>query len=134
MKTSEIRSPRRRRSYAHCAMLAVALAIASSAARGQDAAAGKVGFEQCAACHSVDGNNGVGPSLKGIVGRKAGSEPGFRYSHAMKSTTYNWDTSHLDAYLANPQEVVPGNVMPFSGVPDTKARADLIAYLQTLKS
>jgi cytochrome c len=106
---------------------------ALNAAHAQDAAAGKTVFAQCTACHSVDGSNGVGPSLQGVVGRKVGSFAGFRYSRAMKSTAYTWDAAHLDAYLANPQTAIPGNVMPFSGVADGKARADLVAYLQTLK-
>jgi cytochrome c len=110
-----------------------ALALAGTTAHAQDAAAGKTAFAQCAACHSIDGSNGAGPSLQGVVGRKAGSFPGFRYSRAMKAVAYSWDASSLDAYIANPQTAVPGNVMPFSGVADAKQRADLIAYLTTLK-
>ena len=104
-----------------------------ASAQAQDATIGKAAFAQCAACHSIDGSNGVGPSLQGVVGRKVGSFPGFRYSRAMKSAAVSWDTTHLDAYLADPQTALPGNVMPFSGVADTKARADLVAYLQTLR-
>jgi cytochrome c len=102
-------------------------------AQAQDVASGKAVFAQCAACHPIDGSNGVGPSLQGVVGRKVGSFPGFRYSRAMKSAAFSWDTTRLDAYLADPQTALPGNVMPFSGVTDTKARADVVAYLQTLK-
>jgi cytochrome c len=107
--------------------------LAAGAALAQDAAAGKTAFAQCAACHSVDGTNGLGPSLKGVVGRKAGSFPSFRYSRAMKNATISWDEKALDAYLTEPQKLVPGNLMPFSGVADAKQRADLIAYLATLK-
>ena len=107
--------------------------LALASAKAQDATAGKAVFAQCAACHSIDGSNGVGPSLQGVVGRKVGSSSGFRYSRAMKSAAFSWDTTHLDAYLADPQTALPGNVMPFSGVADTKARADLVAYLQTLR-
>jgi cytochrome c len=114
--------------FAACAAVA-----ALAPARAQDAAAGKAVFTQCAACHSIDGSNGAGPTLQGVVGRKAGSFAGFRYSRAMKNAGYAWDTAHLDAYLANPQQALPGNVMPFSGVADAKARADLVAYLATLK-
>ena len=113
--------------------IAVVVAGAPGLAQAQDATAGKAVFAQCTACHSVDGSNGVGPSVQGIVGRKAGSLAGFRYSRAMKNTAYAWDAAHLDAYLANPQAAIAGNVMPFSGVTDAKARADLIAYLATLK-
>jgi cytochrome c len=112
---------------------AFVLALAASTALAQDAAAGKTAFAQCTACHSVDGTNGLGPSLKGVIGRKAGSFAGFRYSRAMRTSTMTWDEKSLDAYIAEPQKVVPGNLMPFSGVADAKQRADLIAYLATLK-
>jgi cytochrome c len=115
------------------AALGLTAGLANSPASAQDVASGKTVFAQCTACHSIDGNNGVGPSLQGITNRKAGSSAGFRYSRAMKSVPYNWDASHLDAFIANPQAAVPGNVMPFSGVSDSKARADLVAYLLTLK-
>jgi cytochrome c len=114
-------------------LAAVALASASLGAIAQDAAAGKAVFAQCTACHSIDGSNGVGPSLQGIDGRKAGTFAGFRFSRAMKSAGTVWNATTLDAYIADPQKAVPGNVMPFSGVPDAKQRADLIAYLKTLK-
>ncbi len=100
----------------------------------QDAAAGKSAYQQqCSVCHSVDGSNGVGPSLKGIVGSKSGEIPGFRFSRAMKGANIVWDAKTLDAYLTDPQKAVPGNQMPFSGMTDAKQRADVIAYLATLK-
>lgn len=99
----------------------------------QDANAGKAVFVQCAACHSIDGSNGTGPTLKGIEGRPAGTFAGFRYSKAIKGAKYAWDTARLDAFIANPQQALPGNVMPFSGVEDAKQRADLIGYLQTIQ-
>jgi len=114
-------------------LVASVVLLASATASAQDAAAGKAVFTQCAACHTVDAENGAGPSLKGIVGRKVGSYAGFRYSRAMKAVDYAWDSAKLDAYLADPQKAIPGNVMPFSGLPDAKQRADVIAYLQTLK-
>ncbi len=110
-----------------------AAAGAAAPAGAQDAAAGRANFAQCAACHTIDDSNGAGPSLKGVVGRKVGSYPGFHYSRAMKSTDWTWDAAKLDTYLADPQVAIPGNVMPFSGLPDAKQRADLIAYLLTLK-
>lgn len=94
---------------------------------------GKQIYAQCIACHSIDGSIGVGPSLSGVVGRKAGSAAGFRYSRAMRGSNIVWDEKSLDAFISDPQKVVPGNVMPFAGVADAKQRADLIAYLQTLK-
>jgi len=102
-------------------------------ANAQDVAAGKQVYAQCAACHSIDGSHGVGPSLQGVIGRQAGSAPGFRFSRAMKGAGYPWDAKTLDAYIANPQGAVPGNVMPYAGLPDAKQRADLIAYLASLK-
>jgi cytochrome c len=110
-----------------------ALLGAVNASPAQDAAAGKAAFAGCAACHSVDGSNGAGPSLQGVVGRKAGVLAGFRYSRAMKAAGTTWDAASLDAYIADPQKLIPGNVMPFSGMPDAKERADLVAYLGTLK-
>jgi len=109
------------------------LALAGDPASAQDVAAGKAAFAQCSACHSIDGSNGAGPSLVGITGRKAGTFPGFRFSRAMKGAGFSWDEKTLSAYLADPQQAVPGNVMPFSGVADAQQRRDLIAYLATLK-
>jgi cytochrome c len=106
--------------------------VSASEVVAQDANAGKAVFAQCTSCHSTDGSNGVGPSLQGIVGRKAGMLAGFRYSRALKASAVAWDAAALDGYIADPQKAVPGNVMPFSGIPDAKQRADLIAYLETL--
>lgn len=114
-------------------LLGTASAFMVTNTQAQDATLGKAVFAQCAACHSVDGSNGVGPTLKGVIGRKVGSANGFRYSRAMKSTPYLWDAAHMEAYLADPQTAIPGNVMPFSGIADEKSRADLSAYLETLK-
>lgn len=114
------------------ALLALA-GLPLSAAMAQDVNAGKQVYAQCIACHAVTATNGVGPGLLGIVGEKSGVTPGFRFSPAMKRAKLTWDEKTLDAYIANPQSVVPGNLMPFSGIADPKQRADLIAYLKTLK-
>jgi cytochrome c len=95
--------------------------------------AGKAAFAQCSVCHSTDGSNGVGPSLKGVIGRKAGEFAGFRFSRALKASGLVWDENSLDLYLTDPQKAVPGNVMPFAGLADPKLRAALIAYLASLK-
>ena len=108
------------------------LAFPCCNSQAQDAAAGKAVFAQCTACHAVDAKNGAGPSLKGVVGRTAGSAAGFHYSRAMMQAGFKWDASSLGAFIENPQKKIPGNVMPFSGLPDAKQRADLLAYLQTL--
>jgi cytochrome c len=103
-------------------------------AEAQDASRqGKRAIEVCLACHTVDKSNGMGPSLAGVVGRPAASIPEFRYSRAMRNAHIVWDEKTLDAYLANPQKVVPGNAMPFAGVADSNQRAAMIAYLKGLK-
>lgn len=102
---------------------------ASMPVAAQDVAAGKRAFEPCSVCHSIEGSKGTGPSLKGVVGRKAGTLAGFRYSRAMKGSGVTWDSKSLDAYLTDPQAFMAGNVMPFSGVGDAAARAAIIAYL-----
>lgn len=120
-------------------LLAAALALPLTAlpltahAAG-DPAAGKTIFARCAACHSIkDGENRVGPSLFGVVGRKAGTEPGFTYSPAMKGSGLTWTPAELESYLANPRQKLPGIKMIFAGLPAQADRDNLIAYLTTLK-
>lgn len=99
-----------------------------------DVAAGEAAFRQCASCHSVEaGKNGIGPSLHGIVGLKAGSVANYNYSPANKASGKTWDRETLYAYLENPREMIPGTKMAFGGIPDAQKRADLIAYLETLR-
>ena len=111
---------------------AVALLAAAGAARADgDAARGEKQFVECATCHTLErGVNNVGPSLNGLLGRKAGEVVDFRYSPAMKKSGITWTPQALDAFVADPQKEVPGNRMPFAGMPDAGDRADLIAYLQ----
>jgi len=90
-------------------------------------------FATCAVCHAPNQVTSTGPDLRGVVGRKSGSVPGFRYSRALKNTKFIWDEVRLDAYLAEPQVAVPGNAMPFPGLPEATERQDLIAYLKTVK-
>ena len=106
-------------------------AKAAPAALSADAAAGRAVFRKCQACHSLTpGKNGVGPSLAGIVGKKAGSASGYNYSTAMKNSNLTWDAKTLDSYLLDPQKVVPGNKMPFPGLKTDNERRTLIAYLE----
>ena len=109
------------------------LALSLASAHAQDAAAGGMAFQQCAECHSPGASDGAGPGLKGVFGRRAGSKDGFIYSPAMKKSTVVWDDSTLAAFLANPRDVVPGTTMAYAGDDDAKERADLVAYLKTLK-
>jgi cytochrome c len=88
----------------------------------------------CRTCHSVrEGENRLGPHMRGIIGRKAGSLPDYSYSSAMKGADFVWDEGNLDRFIAKPDETVPGNTMkPYGGLPSADSRAKLIAYLKTL--
>ncbi len=103
-----------------------------SAAEEGDAAAGGRAFRACAACHSLELNhNMTGPSLAGVANRKAGSLASFpRYSDAMKQSGVVWNEQTLDRYLENPAQFIPGNHMTFPGIPDAKARLDIVAFLK----
>ena len=116
------------------ALLSLA-SLSASPAFSADIGNGKGVFSRCAACHTNNkgGPNGVGPNLFGVVGRKAASKPDFSYSPALKSSRIVWTPQKLDAWIANPAKLVPGTRMVFAGVSDAKQRADLIAYLGTLK-
>jgi cytochrome c len=114
------------------AAVAVTLTAAPGFCAG-DAAKGEKDFVMCAACHAKDMTNGIGPGLSGVIGRHAGSAPGFGYSPAMKNSSIVWDEKSLNAFIMAPQTAVPGNTMPFPGIPDQAQRSDLIAYLETLK-
>lgn len=111
-----------------CAML-VATAFTSHVC-GADVEKGKAVFEQCAACHSLDGTGDYdGPTLKGVIGRRAGSLEDYRYSAAMKRSDVVWDAATIDKYVADPQAFIPGNRMAFAGISDKTQREDLIAFL-----
>ena len=108
---------------------AMLLAATRLALADGDAARGEKRFEECVACHALEkGKESVGPDLHGVFGRKAG-ETDFRYSPALKRSGIVWSEQTIDTFIADPQAVVPGNRMPFAGIPDAAARADLIAYL-----
>jgi cytochrome c len=91
-------------------------------------------FAQCMSCHSVKpGVNGVGPSLFGVVGRKAGTLPGYSYSDALKAWGKTLDEETLDEWLTAPMKDVPGTKMVFPGMADPARRHAVIEYLETLK-
>lgn len=97
-----------------------------------DAAKGEKVFAQCKACHVAEPNvNRVGPSLHGVVGRKAGTVAGFNYSNANKSSGVTWSEDVLFTYLEAPQKFMPGTRMAFAGLKNPQDRADVIAYLKT---
>ncbi len=120
---------------ASLALTTLALLAMSPAATAQTAAAGQSVFNsQCRICHAVQaGRNLNGPSLYGVVGRKAGQAPGFKYSAANKASGLTWDAPTLDRYLAAPRTVIPGTLMSYQGLHDAQKRADVIAYLSTLR-
>jgi cytochrome c len=110
--------------------IAAFVVASTSLIRAADAEKGKVVFEQCAACHSLDGAGDYdGPTLKDVIGRKAGSLEDYRYSAAMKRSDVIWDAASLDKYVADPQAFIPGNRMAFAGIADRGERDDLIAFL-----
>jgi cytochrome c len=114
-------------------ILAALMALPSARAEALgDAAHGQQIYEsRCIACHSPDANR-VGPMHRGVYGRKAGSLPDYTYSKALKSADFVWGDETLDRWLTNPQAFVPGQKMNFK-VAKAEDRADLIAYLKTLR-
>lgn len=117
-------------------LAAVAVGASASAALAADAADGEKIFKRsCSSCHVVakDGPKRLGPSLFGIVGRKAGTVEGFRYSDANKNSGVTWTPDVLNTYLADPKKFIPGTNMAFAGLKKDEERADVIAYLSTLK-
>ena len=97
-----------------------------------DAAHGEKVFAQCKACHVAEvGKNRVGPSLWAVVGRTAGTIPGFNYSKANKESGITWTEDVLFSYLEAPQKYLPGTRMAFGGLKQPQDRADVIAYLKT---
>lgn len=100
--------------------------LSSAAQRGQ-----AVYQDRCASCHTVDAND-AGPKHRGVLGRRAGSVPDFEYSPALRASRWVWTRSKLEAWLRDPESLVPGQAMDVS-VPDAQARHELIAYLATLR-
>lgn len=92
---------------------------------------GRMAFARCRSCHTItpNGPNMTGPNLYGIIGRPAGTHPGFNYSKAVKGAGFAWDDDHIDHWLQNPRTFLPGNKMSYPGLPDATDRRDLIAFL-----
>jgi cytochrome c len=110
---------------------AVAVLAAPAAWAAGDAQRGQQAYEaRCGGCHSVQADR-IGPRHAGIVGRRAGSVPGFPYSEALRKSGLTWDPALLDRWLANPEALVPGQRMGYQ-LADAQARADIVAYLMTL--
>jgi cytochrome c len=110
---------------------AMLLGAAGVAHAGGDPARGEKLYEDCVACHPIErGVHGIGPTLYGILGRKAGEMADYHYSRALRRSGITWTAEALDTFIADPQASVPANRMPYAGMPDAADRADLIAYLQ----
>ena len=115
------------------AILAVLLLPLAASAEDDDL---EISFnDHCRECHSfLKNDNRLGPTLYGVVGRKAGTEPGYGYSDSMKGSGVTWDEATLDKWIADPGAVIPGNGMspPYSGLADAAIRKKIIAYLKTI--
>lgn len=100
-----------------------------------DVATGEKLVKKCTACHTFEkgGKNGVGPNQWGLVGRKVAGAPGYTYSDALQKISGSWTPQMLSEFITNPKKYAPGNKMSFAGIKDPKDRANLIAYLNTLK-
>ena len=92
---------------------------------------GQAKFALCQSCHTITpgGANMTGPNLHGVFGKKAGANPDFKYSDAVKAAGFVWDADHLNEWLEKPQTFLPGTKMTFAGLKEPKDRTDLIAYL-----
>jgi len=115
--------------------LAAVMALAStSAIASGDVKKGKKVFNKCKACHAIEAKEKrVGPTMFGIVGRDAGTLKGFKFSKAMKASGITWDDANLNEYLKKPRKFVPKTKMSFAGLKEDADRANVIAYLKTLK-
>jgi cytochrome c len=117
-----------------------ALIVLSAEALGQEAVGRSIGPDDgqlafnnaCRTCHTLrEGDNRLGPSLHKIIGRRAGSQPNYGYSSAMKDADLVWDKATLDRFIANPDQVVSGNIMkPYGGLDSAEQRAKIIAFLE----
>lgn len=114
-------------------LLSVCVSVPGVAMADGDPVQGAQVFKKCESCHTLEPINKVGPSLKGIVGRKAGQAPGYSYSSAMKTAGEGgliWNEEMLTQYLAAPKAMIPGIKMTFAGIKAPQDIANLIAYLK----
>ena len=116
-------------------VVAIIAGMTNAASAAGDAKRGEALFGRCAQCHSADkdGGNGLGPNLFGVAGKKAASVPNFYYSPALKNAHITWTDDKLHAWIADPQKMVPGTRMIFSGLKKPQEIDDVIAYLHTKK-
>jgi cytochrome c len=112
---------------------AVGLILLCTPALAQDKDAEVAFNNACRTCHTVrEGDNRLGPSLYGVIGRKAGSLPNYNYSESMKKADIVWDKNNLGRFITNPDAAVPGNSMkPYGGIASAEERAKIIAFLES---
>jgi cytochrome c len=113
---------------------ALAVIVSSAAASGalaQDAAAGKMSFNKCLACHAIGegAKNKVGPELNGIDGRKSGTAPDYSYSDANKNSGITWNEAQFKEYIKDPKAKIPGTKMAFAGIKNEKEINDLWTFI-----
>ncbi len=113
-------------------LIVAALIVMPSIAQAQDVAAGEKVFAQCKTCHQIGegAKNAVGPVLNGVIGRKAGTIEGFKYSEANKNSGISWDEATFADYIKNPKAKIPGTKMIYPGLKDEQKIKDLTAYLK----
>ena len=107
------------------------LILIFSIANAADPVKGKKVFKKCVACHSLqEGKNKMGPPLNNLLGRKAGSVEGYKYSKAMKNSDVVWDEESLDKFITKPRKFIPKTKMSFRGIKKKSLRDDLISFLK----
>lgn len=118
------------------AFLILSAGTAVAVAANGDKAAGEKVFRQCAACHAIGPGaaNGVGPELNGLIGRKAGTSAGYRYSAAMKNSGLTWDEETFTKYIQDPRGVVRGTKMTFRGLKKAEDIANVLAYIESFNA
>ena len=109
----------------------IIIILTVSIANTADTVKGKKAFKKCAACHSLEeGKNKIGPPLNNLLGRKAGSTEGYKYSKAMKNSDVVWDEESLDKFITKPRKFIPKTKMSFRGIKKKSLRDDLISFLK----
>ena len=109
----------------------ILIILTVSIANTADLVKGKKVFKKCVACHSLEeGKNKIGPPLNNLLGRKAGSVKGYKYSKAMKNSGVVWNEESLDKFLTKPRKFIPKTKMSFRGIKKKSLRDDLISFFK----
>ena len=109
----------------------ILIILTVSIAYAADPVKGKKVFKKCVVCHSLqEGKNKIGPSLYNLLGRKAGSVDGYKYSKAMKNSGVVWNEESLDKFLTKPRKFIPKTKMSFRGIKKKSLRDDLISFFK----